>query len=84
MESASADWITIPIAAWSRVAGNIIRRGSIILVAGYPGAGKTTLASQFAYAGAASGEPSLYVSFVEPRDDFIDNALSFGMDFRPL
>ncbi|MFP3310120.1 MAG: ATPase domain-containing protein [Acidilobus sp.] len=61
-----------------------VPRGSIILVAGYPGAGKTTLASQFAYAGAASGEPSLYVSFVEPRDDFIDNALSFGMDFRPL
>ena len=61
-----------------------VPRGSIILVAGYPGAGKTTLASQFAYAGAASGEPSLYVSFVEPRDDFIDNAASFGMDFRPL
>ncbi|MGC9113190.1 RAD55 family ATPase, partial [Acidilobus sp.] len=46
-----------------------VPRGSIILVAGYPGAGKTTLASQFAYQGASSGEPSLYVSFVEPRED---------------
>jgi len=58
--------------------------GSVILVAGYPGAGKTTLASQFVYAGASSGEPSIYVSFVEPRSVFIENALSFGMDFRPL
>jgi RecA-superfamily ATPases implicated in signal transduction len=58
--------------------------GSVILVAGYPGAGKTTLASQFVYAGASSGEPSIYVSFVEPRSVFFENALSFGMDFRPL
>ncbi|ADL19807.1 ATPase, RecA superfamily [Acidilobus saccharovorans 345-15] len=61
-----------------------VPRGSIILVAGYPGAGKTTLASQFAYQGASSGEPSLYVSFVEPREDFMANALQFNMDFRPL
>nr|WP_048812804.1 ATPase domain-containing protein [Acidilobus saccharovorans] len=83
MATSTSDEITIPLNAWYKVAGSI-RRGSIILVAGYPGAGKTTLASQFAYQGASSGEPSLYVSFVEPREDFMANALQFNMDFRPL
>lgn len=56
-------------------------RGSIMIVAGYPGAGKTTLASQFIYQGLINGEPGLYVSFVEPRDDFIRNSSGFGLDF---
>lgn len=38
-------------------------RGSIILVAGHPGAGKTTFAANFIYSGATKfNEPGVYVS----------------------
>ena len=55
-------------------------RGSIILLAGYPGAGKTTLATQFAYEGVRNGERVLYVSFVEPKEDFYRNSANFGIN----
>ncbi len=60
-----------------------VPRGYVILVAGYPGSGKTTFASQFVYEGLREGERALYVSFVEPRDEFYRNSLRLGMDFRP-
>jgi circadian clock protein KaiC len=40
-------------------------RGSSTLIVGPTGAGKTTMGLQFTLAGAASGEPSLYVNFQE-------------------
>jgi len=60
--------------------GGGVPRGSIILLAGYPGAGKTTLATQFAYEGVRNGERALYVSFVEPKEDFYRNSASFGIN----
>ncbi|NAZ38815.1 MAG: ATPase [Acidilobus sp.] len=57
-----------------------VPRGSIILLAGYPGAGKTTLATQFAYEGVRNGERALYVSFVEPKEDFYRNSANFGIN----
>ena len=56
-------------------------RGYIILLAGYPGSGKTTFASQFIYEGLRGGERGLYVSFVEPKEDFYRNSLKLGLDF---
>jgi circadian clock protein KaiC len=40
-------------------------RGSSTLIVGPTGSGKTTMGLQFTLAGAASGEPSLYVNFQE-------------------
>jgi len=57
-----------------------VPRGSIILLAGYPGAGKTTLATQFVYEGVRNGERALYVSFVEPKEDFYRNSANFGIN----
>ncbi|MGC9072503.1 MAG: RAD55 family ATPase [Acidilobus sp.] len=59
-----------------------VSRGYIILLAGYPGSGKTTFASQFMYEGLKSGERGLYVSFVEPKEDFYVNSAKFGMSFQ--
>ncbi|MEB3860231.1 MAG: KaiC domain-containing protein, partial [Desulfurococcales archaeon] len=43
--------------------GGGIPRGSIILVAGHPGSGKTVFSAKFLYEGATRwGEPGLYVS----------------------
>ena len=64
--------------------GGGIPRGSVVLVAGNPGTGKTTFAAKFLYEGAKRGEPGVYLSFVEPKRDFIANMLRLGMDFREL
>ncbi len=58
-----------------------VPRGFIILVAGYPGSGKTTFASQFIYEGLRGGERGLYVSFVEPKEEFYTNSMKLGLDF---
>jgi circadian clock protein KaiC len=62
-----------------------IPEGSLILVEGHPGVGKTVLASQFIYYGATElGEVGVYVSLNERYEDFIQNMNSLGMDFKKL
>ncbi|MFQ5871205.1 MAG: ATPase domain-containing protein [Candidatus Geothermarchaeales archaeon] len=59
--------------------------GSIVLVAGGPGTGKTILASHFIYNGAeVYGDPGVYVSIAERREEFLRNMSKFGMDFARL
>lgn len=58
---------------------------SLILVAGCPGAGKSTLAAQYLYHGAVKyGEKGLYACFSESRGKFMSNMLRFGWDFEKL
>ncbi len=57
-------------------------KGAIILVAGNPGTGKSTLAAKFIYEGLKRGEPGIYVNFVEPRQDFYAHMESLGADFE--
>lgn len=57
--------------------------GNSILVEGPPGCGKTTLAMQFVYEGAARcNEPGLLVTFEMTRDKLIRDALGLGMDLQ--
>lgn len=53
-------------------------RDRLFLVEGMPGAGKTTLAMQFLQAGAAAGEPVLYVTLSETADELHSIAESHG------
>lgn len=58
-------------------------RGSLTLVAGNPGTGKTCFSAEFLYQGATkSSEKGLFVSFAEGRKTFIANMLKVGLDFR--
>lgn len=58
-------------------------RGSLVLVAGNPGTGKTCFSAEFLYQGATKfSENGLFVSFAEGRETFIENTLKFGLDFR--
>jgi circadian clock protein KaiC len=58
---------------------------SMILLSGNPGTGKTILATQFLYNGAAKhGEKVVYVSFAEKREDYLRNMLTLGMDMKAL
>src|SRR6476619_2295311 len=52
--------------------------GRIRLVEGDPGVGKTTLALQFLLEGAKRGEPSIYVTLSETREELLQVAASHG------
>ena len=57
----------------------------MILLSGNPGTGKTILATQFLYNGAAKhGEKVVYVSFAEKREEYLRNMLTLGMDMKAL
>jgi len=55
-----------------------LTRGRVFLLEGSPGAGKTTIATQFLLAGAAAGEKTLYITLSETEDELRDGARSHG------
>jgi circadian clock protein KaiC len=57
-----------------------LTRGRLYLVEGVPGSGKTTLAMQFLMAGARRGEPVLYITLSETREELASVARSHGWD----
>lgn len=58
---------------------------ALVLIAGGPGAGKTTFSSQFLYSGATDfGDKGVFVCFAETKKAFLRNALRFGWDFERL
>jgi circadian clock protein KaiC len=60
-------------------------KGSLIVVAGNPGSGKTILSSQFLYYGAVDyGERGIYVPFAENRKSFMSNLANLGLNFVKL
>ncbi len=58
-----------------------IPRGNVVLVAGTPGAGKTTLGAKFIYEGLKRGEPGVYLSFIESKTEFYKFMRLLGFDF---
>lgn len=59
-------------------------RDRLYLVEGDPGSGKTTLGLQFLLHGAASGEPGLYVTLSETKEELEAVAGSHGWSLDPL
>ena len=53
-----------------------LARNRLHLIEGNPGAGKTTMALQFLFAGAAAGEVGIYVSLAETEQELRDGAAS--------
>ena len=59
--------------------------GSLILVAGNPGTGKTVFAANFIHYGATKlGEKGVYASFAEGKEQFLAAMKGFGLDFERL
>jgi len=58
--------------------------GSVALVSGGPGTGKTTFCLQFLIDGVKKGENGLYISFEETAEDLARDAKNFGWDIIPL
>ncbi len=60
-------------------------RGSINLVIGGPGCGKSIFATQFLYDGAVNhNEPGMYISFEESKEKFYRHMECFGWDLEAL
>jgi len=60
-------------------------RGSLILVAGNPGTGKTVFSARFLHHGAVEhDENGVYVSFAENREAFFGYMMKFGFNFERL
>jgi circadian clock protein KaiC len=58
--------------------------GSLYLVDGNPGAGKTTLALQYLLEGLRAGERCLYVTLSETRNELVANARSHGWSLEGI
>ena len=56
------------------------KQGSINLVAGDPGTGKTIFGIQFLVAGMLQGEATVYITFEEKRQKLYEDMLSLGWD----
>ncbi len=61
-----------------------VPKGSITLVSGSPGTGKSILAQQFIHHGASLGEKGLYVSLEQRIPEVFEHAKRFGWDFESL
>lgn len=63
------------------VAGGL-PEGSVTLLSGGAGCGKTILSSQFLWEGLQNGEKTRFISLEEPVDDIKDDMRVFGWDFE--
>jgi len=73
------------ISGLDEVLGGGFPRGSLIILAGNPGTGKTIFSAIFLYNGIVNyGERGVYVSFAENREAFLSNMLSLGFNFEEL
>ncbi len=59
-----------------------LNRGTITFFAGSPGAGKTLTALHYVMAGAANGEPGLFICFSESAEQLYLKADNFNLDLR--
>lgn len=60
-----------------------IPKGSLVVLAGDAGSGKTIFAANYLYHGLSKlDEPGIYVSFAENRETFLENMKRIGMSFE--
>lgn len=79
------DLVKIGIEGLDDILSGGLLRGSIVLVEGSAGTGKTTLGMEFIYRGATEfNEPGLIVLFEVSPDKLIRDAALFGWDFAEL
>ena len=77
--------ISSGIEGLDEIIGGGFPRGSIIILAGNPGTGKTIFSAQFLYHGCTKyGENGIYVSFAEEKEKFFEEMKNFNFDFEKL
>lgn len=78
------DKIKTGISGLDELTGGGLPRGSLTLLTGTCGTGKTTLALQFIHTGALEGEAGVYVTFEESPENLKNNTKIFGWDIESL
>lgn len=64
--------------------GNI-KRGTLIVLMGHPGAGKTTMSTKIAFANAVRSKiKSAYIGLAETKEKYFDYMEGLGLDMRKL
>jgi circadian clock protein KaiC len=77
-DAAGANLAELGIPGLDDILGGGLTANRLYLVEGDPGTGKTTLGLRFLLAGAGQGEPTVYVSLSETRDELEVVAQSHG------
>ncbi|RYV51420.1 circadian clock protein KaiC [Pengzhenrongella frigida] len=77
---APTERVSTGLAQLDHLLGGGVYRGSIVMVSGSAGTGKTTLAAQVVDAACARGEQALFVSFEESPDQLVRDMRSVGID----
>ena len=79
------DRVSTGVDGFDALIGGGFPRGSLVLMAGEAGSGKTIFSAQYLYHGASKvAEPGIYVSFAENRETFLGNMKKLKMDFERL
>ncbi|MEI7475506.1 MAG: circadian clock protein KaiC [bacterium] len=59
-------------------------KGSIVLISGATGTGKTLLVTEFMKGGAKAGEKSILFAFEESKDQILRNAMGWNIDYEKM
>ena len=59
-----------------------LTEGTTLLIAGHPGAGKTTFATTICYRNAVRGNPCLYLSFQENKEKLYHQMSKYGINLK--
>jgi len=62
----------------------MLRHRSLVLIEGYPGAGKSTFAASICYDYALRGEKCLYITFHEDKEKFFTILSTLGIQFANM
>ncbi|MDB6067460.1 MAG: putative circadian clock protein KaiC [Pedosphaera sp.] len=72
------------IRGFDDITGGGLPKDRTTLIMGGPGSGKTVFAIQTLMAGVSRGEPGILVTFQESPRHIVENAATFGWDFKEL
>jgi circadian clock protein KaiC len=83
LSSGELERITSGIHGLDEIISGGFLKGSINLISGTTGTGKSIFCSHFLWQGLKQNENCLYMTFEETSDSLISAAKIFGMDFKP-
>jgi KaiC/GvpD/RAD55 family RecA-like ATPase len=76
--------IKVGIPGFDQLIEGGFEEGSINIIAGESGTGKTVFSIQFLYEGAKNGEPGMYISFEEKKTSIFKHMKRFNIDLEKL
>ncbi len=81
-KSKDFDRVKTGITTFDEITDGGLGKGSVNLVVGGAGSGKTIFSLQFLYTGLKNGETCMYLTFEEKKDDLYKNMLKVGFDLK--